>query len=157
MTKRVFQECMALFGIAFDVEFNENNKTKLYWEYLKDIEDYEMKEATSEIIKEKKWFPKIAEIRKIVMENRNFERERDCVELEAEKIRYLSLPYNPEFQELSNVLGEKLDMNSPPPPIKYRPKTVKLRGRTSPQLTSQEFQKRKIKLQQQKKLIGVEP
>lgn len=149
MTKRIFQECMAMMGLAFGEE-PDRNKIRLYWEYLKDFSDTEIKFATDKIIRNNRWFPKIAEIRDVVKGYR----EQRHHELEAQRMqKALPAPDDriplAELKKLAGDLVKKL-MPSQKPELKV----VKPRRKKRPApMNPQTFRERKAELEQQKQAI----
>lgn len=66
MDKRQFAEVMTLTAAAFDKEVTES-LLKVYWEDLQEFEFEDFATAMTKIRRTSKWFPKIAEIRELLL------------------------------------------------------------------------------------------
>ena len=140
---------MAMLGLAFGEE-PDQQKIRLYWEYLKDFSDTEIKFATDKIIRHNRWFPKIAEVRGVVKGYR----EQRHYELETERMKKALPPPDERipFSELKKLAGDlvkKLMVLHKPESKKIKPK----RKRSAVPISPQVFKERKAKLAQQKKVI----
>jgi hypothetical protein len=88
MEKKQFLYLMTRLAKAYNEDFDPE-RFELYWEFLGELQYEKVEEAINRLIRESKWFPKIADLEKLI---------RPGVSEEAEYMNYLDRA-NKEFKE----------------------------------------------------------